>query len=624
MTDVALSDMGSPWWDEKTKTKALAPATQLFRYIADEDSARLQAYTAYNRIYTNRKIHSNDFLASYTASFAVEGNAYSRVPINLCKVFVDAAHARITRQNPRPVFVTAGGNFTLQKKARQMQKWCEFTDTFTDLRPKKKKASLDSLIYGTGIVKTSIHPVVNEICNERVHPGDLFMDPVEASATDSPTHMYQRAWASRSRLAKMYPGSKKAIKNAGRLTKDEAFSNSRTRATMNNLVEVVEGWRLPSWDGSGDGKHIIFIDGACLELGDYEYSDFPLSVTRWKDDPTVGYWGISLVEELLGLHFDYNNTIRNIEECITAMPTPIIMIPESGNVSEGKLGNYNGLVLTYADKPPTFQVPPSVPTDVVNYADTIWEKAGYVARLTSLSLPEATGGQFESGQAVRDFNDIQGTELAPQFEDFERFNVRVYEAQVRGGRDIYKRDPSFKVVMKNDKYTVEDIDWKVIDDPKKGAFIIQVWPANKLSQTPSGKKDDVLSFFNAGMLDIGEAWSLMDFPDTDHMNNLANAARKNIERILEDMLDENLYTPPEPTLDLRLAMKLTQMYINKAQAMRVPEERVSKLRQFMRQVHTLLQESEEGTRQLQTGEGSPLAGGPPAVSPDGSAPTAIG
>jgi hypothetical protein len=126
------------------------------------------------------------------------------------------------------------------------------------------------------------------------------------------------------------------------------------------------------------------------------------------------------------------------------------------------------------------------------------------------------------------------------------------------------------------------------------------------------------------MLDIGEAWSLMDFPDTDHMNNLANAARKNIERILEDMLDENLYTPPEPTLDLRLAMKLTQMYINKAQAMRVPEERVSKLRQFMRQVHTLLQESEEGTRQLQTGEGSPLAGGPPAVSPDGSAPTAIG
>jgi len=202
--------------------------------------------------------------------------------------------------------------------------------------------------------------------------------------------------------------------------------------------------------------------------------------------------------------------------------------------------------------------------------------------------------------------------------------VDCYYAQVRAGREIYDRNPSFTVVMRKDKYTIEDVDWKNIDeDPKRDSFVIQVFPASMLSQTPAGRKSDVLDYFNAGWLDVGEAMSLLDFPDMDKFRNLRDASRQNVERILEEMLDEDKYTPPEPTLDLRLAMKMTQMYINRAQAMGVPEERVSNLRQFMRQVHTLLQKSEEATRVQAMGMGPGLAGGPPAVSPDGSMPTAI-
>lgn len=626
MANEVLLETGEPWWTQTTKTKALNPLLAIFNSFVSEDSNRLQAYNAYSRIYLNRDISNSDYLANYSAAWKIddEDAAYSRVPVNLAKVMVDSAHAKITRQNPRPVFVTRGGNHTLQKKSRQMQKWVEYCEHLTDLRPTKRSAAMDGLIYGTGFVKTSAHPVVDEVENNRVHPADIFVDPVEAGVNGKPTHLYQRSFVSRTRLAAMYskPAQKKAIKKADRIT-DDPYVWHRQRQTLKNMVEVVEGWRLPSFEGAGDGKHIIAINGLVLELGDWEPTTFPFSTYRWKEDPTIGFWGVSLIEELLGVHFDYNHTISNIEECIDNMPTPFILIPEGGNISTGRLANVNGITITYADRAPSFELPPSVPADVVAYADKIWEKALQISRLLSLSMPESTGGRFETGQAVRDFNDIQATELAPQYEEFERFNVNLYEQQVRAGREIYGRNPSFSVVLRSDKYTIEDVEWKNIDDPRKDSFVIQVFPASMLSQSPAGKKSDVLDFFNAGWLDTGEAMALLDFPDMDQFKNLRNAARQNVERILENMLDENLYEAPEPTLDLRLSMKMTQMYINRAQAMRVPEERISLLRRFMRQLKSLNDQAEEATLLRGQGMGSLPAGGPPPVSPDGSNPTAI-
>jgi hypothetical protein len=613
------------WWEEKTKPKALNPALGIFKYFADHDKNRLAAYNAYSRIYLNRDIDDSDYLATYTAAWNTEDNAYSRVPVNLVKIMIDSATARVTKQNPRPVFVTQGGNFSLQKKAKQMQKWVEYCEHFTDLRPLKKAAAVDGAIYGNGFVKTCPHPAVDEVTNGRVHPADIFVDPMESSAGAEITHLYQRAYVSRSRLMKIFAKHKDKIRRAGNISDDDGYKFRRQdQHKLGTMVEVVEGWRLPSYHGAGDGKHIIFVSNQVLVLDDWDHDELPFSCYKWKDDPTMGFWGVSLTEELLGLHYDFNHSITNIETCIDNMPTPFILVPEGGNVSEGTLGNVNGIVINYSDEAPSFQLPPSVPGDVVDYMEGIWQRALQVSRIVSLGMPDTTGNGLETGQAVRDFNDIQQTELAPQYEGFERFNVDVYRAQVRAGRDIYARNPSFKVVLRQDKYTIEDVDWGTIDaDPKRDSFVIQVFPASMLSQSPAGRKSDVLDYFNAGWLDVGEAMSLLDFPDMDRFRSLKNANRDNIERILEEMLDENVYSPPEPTLDLRLAMIMTTMYINRAQAMRVPEERISNLRQFLRQVKSLNDKSEEATMIRAQGMGPGLAGGPPAMSPDGSAPTAI-
>jgi len=96
MATDALLEAGAPWWTEKTKTKAVGPLLQIFKYFVGEDSLRLQAYNAYSRIYLNREIAQSDYLANYSAAWSVDDNAYSRVPVNLAKIMVDLSLIHIS------------------------------------------------------------------------------------------------------------------------------------------------------------------------------------------------------------------------------------------------------------------------------------------------------------------------------------------------------------------------------------------------------------------------------------------------------------------------------------------------------------------------------------------------
>lgn len=633
MSELNASDLRNPWWEERTKTKAQGPAQRLFLFYAENDRNRLQAYVAFNRLYTNRDITGNDYTRAYNAAFSLAGNDYSRVPLNVIKVMADAVHARVTRQAIRTTFVTSDGNSSLRKRAQQMENWVNFSEYSTELPSTANEAYLDALVVGTGAIKTVPHPKIDEIINARVHARDIFVDPLEAAATGHPSHIYQRQFVSRGRLQRLYPEKKAKIQNAGRITSTVGDIIPFQQTTnLDNLVEVVEGWKLPSWnDGkgntSGDGKHILFIDKTVLELDDYDQCEFPFSFVRWKIDPTVGFWGISLSEELIGLHFDINTSILHTERAIEMMPKPYVLVPNAGDVSEGQLGNVPGIIINYTDRAPQIVMPPSVPNDVVQYTQTQWERAIQVARLASLSMPETTGNGFETGQAIRDFADIQSTELAPNFKMWEQFRVRLAERQVTAGKQISLRAESegrtFNVVLRKDRNTIQDVEWKNIElDPRKDSYVVQALPASKLSQTPAGRKSDVIDFLNAGLVDTKEALALLDFPDMDHFKSLANASRDAIERILEEILDEGKYSPPEPPMDTRLALKLTQMYINRAQAMGVEEERISMLYQFLRQVSSLVQEEQEATRMQAAGLTPGFSGGQPALDITGASPAA--
>lgn len=630
-SNLVQSDISAPWWEEKTKSKVQPKVQRLFSYYATNSRGRLDTYTAHSALYTNRDVFGNDHLKAFTAAF--DQSEYSRVPLNVIKVMVDAVHARLTRPAIAVEFLPAGGNWSLRTKSRQMGQFVRQQQHQCSLRSKEDSAVLDSQIYGIGAVKTSPHPKVAEIENHRVCPWDIFVDPVEADANEKVSHLYQRAYVARGRLKKLFPAHAKKIEDAGRLSVerngDWAEEGSDTPTTpTGNLVELIEGWKLPSWPGAGDGKHVLFIDGAVLDYSDWENDDFPFSFTYWKKDPTVGFWGISQVEELLGLHFDINTSILHTEKAIEIMPKPYLLAPADGEINEGQLGNGAGIIINYTGRAPQLVLPQSVPLDVVQYTNQQWQRALQVSRLVAMGLPEKAGNAAETGQAFKDIVDIQSTELAPNFKFREDFCIRLAEQQIVAGKQLDLREKAegrggFKTVLRKDRNTVEAVDWASFDlDPRKDSYVVQAQPTSALSQTFGGRLSEVKELVGLGAIPMSRAFKLLDIPDLDGEMRIQNAPLDAIEKAMELILDEGELIEPEPTTDLRLALKVSQGYINLAQAMGVEDERINMLYQYLSSVTTLIEEEQRATQVQAAGLRPEMPGMPPAVDITGASPGA--
>ena len=622
---VEQSDLSSPWWEEKAQKNILPKIQRLFRYYVDQDRDRLNAYAAYAALYTNRDILGNDYLTDYRAAFSQE--EYSRVPLNVTKVMVDAVHARLTRPAIAVDFLPAGANWSLRRRSKQMGQFVRQQMHACDLRDLQDAACLDSLVYGLGAIKTAPHPMVPEIENFRVHPRDLFVDPAEAASTGKPSHLYHRMWVSRGRLAKLFPSKKSKIQEARTLTAERNSDWTTDRQSqgsiIGDMVEVVEAYKLPSWEGAGDGKKVIFIDGCVLDVCEWKCAA-PFSFTYWKKDPTVGFFGIAMTEELIGLHFDINTSLIHVEKCVEAMPKPYILVPADGEVSEGQLGAVAGVIINHTGRAPQIVMPPSVPRDVVDYINTQWQRALQVSRLVAMGLPESAGSQGETGQAFKDIVDIQSTELSPAFRFREDFCVRVAEQQIIAGKQLDEREPGgFKTVLRKDRNTVESVDWSQFDlDPKKDSYVVQAAPTSALSSTFGGRLAEMKELIGLGMVPPSRAFKYLDIPDFDAEANIQNASLDLIERIIEEILDDGKFTEPESTMDLRLGLKVCQKYINLAQAMGVEEERVNLLYQFLRGITDLIAEEQEATQMQASGMGPGLPGQPPAMDISGAAPGA--
>jgi hypothetical protein len=115
-----------------------------------------------------------------------------------------------------------------------------------------------------------------------------------------------------------------------------------------------------------------------------------------------------------------------------------------------------------------------------------------------------------------------------------------------------------------------------------------------------------------------EAHQLLEFPDLDRSNKLKNANIELIDKIIDDMIDENKYTPPEPYLNLELGIERVQQSYNLGKIEGVPEERLELLRRWIAQAVSLTDNAQK-PQQPQPGMMPPDMGAamgmPPGMPP---------
>jgi hypothetical protein len=174
---------------------------------------------------------------------------------------------------------------------------------------------------------------------------------------------------------------------------------------------------------------------------------------------------------------------------------------------------------------------------------------------------------------------------------------------VEVGKEVFKGTEA-KVSFKAKRFT-ETIAWSDVD-PKEDIYSIDIEAASITSRTPAGRISAVTDLQEAGLIDPETGRDLLDLPDTRRMNDLANAPRRDLEALIEN-LQNGKWESPEPMQDLASCIKGVQMQYLHDRREGAPEEVLDLMRRWMSQAATQMAQAAPPPAPM----GPPPPGGPP-------------
>jgi len=633
MVDFGPSDdFGSPdpsiyWWLKSKKSDALQALNADFKHLST-DNQRIEAYETYASLYTNRSLDmGNSFYGTIEDGWTVTRGKYTRCPYNLMKQVIDDVTARIIKTQPRAKFLTHGGNRSLKRKAKLMEKWNDHLVHKLRQDEKFNQVIKDACIYGLGALKIGKAYKRPEVTAERVYPGNLYVD-LQETAFAEPTRLHHRTFVSKEWLKMMFPKQARDIESSGAISDAARYIGyyDNHQGSLDQ-VELVESWHLPSYvedDGtpSKDGVRYLWCDKVLLQTSTWSRRSFPIAFFRWKQDPTNTFYGVGLGEDLFGVHVDANLTLNRVNTAIELMPNPYVLIRKGTETDIVDISNAPGTFIEWSGpEPPQIVLPQSVPGDLLQY---VREHEMRAYKIAGLSSQEQEPDSLQTGRAVEMHYQTGNVPFVHQLAKFEFLVQDVGECNVATGRHIYDVHGKFSVLLDGDrKNTIQELDWsEVAIDPRENSYVIRAEPVSALSDTFAARLSEVerLQMMFPNMPEQKKK-SLLGMPDMENEEDLGESALNNIDKMIEAALDDGEFTAPSPFMDLDLLIIRGNEAEQKAADEDVAENNRQVLRMMIRAANGMRQKQIMAAQLQQQGMATPAA--VPQSPQSGQGPTAI-
>lgn len=583
-TKDAPANTAFKWWEAKDKKELTGQLLATAAYLKESQSNRYRQAAVFARLYGNQSLFN---FAGSNMSKMDQGNGLptDRPTFNLIQSATDTLVSRISQSRPAPVFLTDNSDYKERRLAKQLNNFILGEFYGTKAYDKAALMLRDALVEGTGILKV-YEDANNKVALERKLLTELLVDPNESLYGD-PRQMYELKLIDRAVLMDAMDAKyKSTIKEAATAYPDNSGDSSKT---VSDLVLVVEGWRLPSGKDTGDGRHTIACTAGIVFDEVYTKDKFPFIFLNYSDR-LLGFWAQGLAEQLMGTQMEINSLLFTISKAIKIVGVPRVFVEKGSKVSKASLNNDIGAIVEYTGVKPSFEVAPAVPQDLyVHLKQTI----DYGYQQAGLSMMQATSQKpagLNSGEAIRSYDDISTDRFASLSRKYDNVFIDLAYAITDAAKEIAERDGKYATVYPN-KNGAKEIDLPemgLIQDP----FIIQVFNQSSLPREPAGRMQKVTEMIQSGMISIREGRRLLDYPDLDQVEKLANASEERILQILDKIVEDGEYTPPDPFMDMQLANDLSVQYYNLYVSAKLEEERCEMIRTFFNQVQTLKQASQ--------------------------------
>ena len=613
-TKKAASKMAH-WWKAKSNEDRCGEMLGTAAFLKETQAYRQRQTAIWARLYGNMSLFN--FIGSNISKMdQTHGLPTDRPTFNIVQSCIDTLVSRISQSRPAPVFLTDSGDYRERNLAKRLNNF--ILGEFYQTKCYEKAAIIlrDALVTGTGCLKV-YEGQDNKVALERVLQTEILIDPNEAIYGD-PRQLYQVKLIDREVLKEMFPGYKGDIEGAAKAFPDNSADSSKT---VSDQVMVVEAWHLPSGPGAKDGRHTIACTGGILFDEKYEKDRFPFVFLHFSNR-MLGFWSQGIAEQLMGTQMEINSLLYTISRAIKLVGVPRVFIEEGSKVSKATNNNEVGVIIGYRGTKPIYEVAPCVPQELYAQLQRLIDYGYQQCGVSALQASSEKPAGLNSGEAIRSYDDISTDRFAALSRKYDNLFVDIAYQVIELAKEICERDGKYSTVYPNKNGT------KQIDLPKasilKDPFVIQCFNMSSLPRDPAGRLQKITEMITSGMITIREGRRLLDYPDIDQMERLANASEERIFQYLDQIIEDGIYNGPDPFMDLQLANDTAVQYYNLYAAAKLEEEKQQMLRDFYSQVQNLKTVAMPPMQAPVAGApGAPVAGTPGVPQPQVTPPPGI-
>lgn len=581
--DITEKEIKTDWWNSDANDVSSA-IFKIVDRIHQEQRGRRINNLRYARLYSNKDY--TDYLAKVVYS---EFGQF--ISLNVCRSVTNTAAARIAKDNPRALFLTENGDYSMQERAKKLTQYTSGLFSENSIYNKGQQSFIDACTWGTGVLKH--YRRYGKICTERIIPDELYVDEAEGRYGD-PRQLHHRRGIDENVLiaAAMDWNSDKSDHDKKKIVERiRASEKYNIRGITTNLVTTIESWHLPSAPNAHDGRHVICVSGQVLVDEPYKFESFPFTFLHYNPS-LVGFWGDGLISEIVGIQVEINTIVLRIKQSMDLIAVPRVLIDRNADVNPDHITNDIGSIVYYNNKAPIFETAQAQSRETYEYLDYLVKKSYEIPGISQLSASSRKPTGLDSQPALREYQDIESERFALVAKRYQDMYLDIARQYVTLSREEYKGNRKLSVkagdMNRNSAKFIERISWKDVD-MEDDKFFLKIYPTNLLPKAPEGRIQKVQEMLNGGLIDQEVAIALLDFPDVENYLSLKTAAIDDIKRIISQIIDKGQYEPPEPYMNLDMAVKMMQSAYIRAKIDGVPEDRLILMQNFISQCLQQLQ-----------------------------------
>lgn len=566
-----FTDKTIPWFelpvDPADGDGVTAKHQALFSHVKalEEDQLDLHFMNVLNaRLYSNRE----PTMFQWNSTLISNVRPLTSNEDNVIQSVVDTLVARIGSMKPKATVYTRGADFKVYRRGRNLDKYLWGMFEHLKIHRLGRRVFRDALIYGTGFLKLSI--CGDRIEAERVNPDEVVVDQRECVSDEYPLAIHHRRLMSRAALVKKFPAFKEQIRDA----KSDQYTSYKTPA--DDQIVVIESWRMGV-------EHAICIENATLFCEKYPHDKAPFVILRWSDALT-GFYGRSVVSDLIGYQIRLNKLNANIDAGQDVMCVPRVFINQGSEILDTRLDNQIGKIVrgrwTPGD-PPEALTWTAFNAEIYNERERLWMRAhesqGVSEKASMNKLPSQA--RLDSSEALREVNAQEDERFNDRVQAVEEWYLDVAEHILSLSKQLYKGKTKGGVAWRGGN-VVEQIDWADVD-MERDKFVLHISASSVLNMTPAARKDKLAFWLDRQLITPQQykAWS--GEPDLEAMAQLESASHDAIAADIDAMLDGRTDRGPDPHMDLAYCIGIVNSTYLHIRSLDAPERILQILRNWL-------------------------------------------